>query len=496
MKRKAVVFLSLCLILFLSACGKRSAPGSVQVTPSQTAPVQTVPAQTAPVQTMPTTSSAGQEDNSMSAVITTPAPTPSAVTPATPIPMPTPASASAPSPTPASAPAATPAPAPTPVPTPAPTPAPTSAPAPAPTPSNLPVITKSPTDEKVLVGGSCYFVAKYQNAIWAVWHFVSPDGSRDLDYSDAAAQFPTLQIVDGFTNIMQLKSIPETLNGWKVYCRFSNNNGAVDTSRATITVTTSTDGAPKVTKSPTGETVAEGGSAYFVSNHDGTAIWAVWHFISPDGTRDLTYSDAANEFPSLQILNGDRPTLQLKNIPASLNGWRVYCAYRNNIGSSNSSAALITVTGQPAPASNTNPTPVTTPAPNSNPTVITAPVSTTTPEQDAIYSAIYNGTYVESVAKRAFITISGGPTTFNVAISWPNGYTESSTWTFSGSFDGRAVLNYSNCTKVTTTYNESGSGSAVTNYTNGTGYIQMTDYGLIWVDNAENAGNGSTFIKQ
>ena len=58
------------------------------------------------------------------------------------------------------------------------------------------------------------------------------------------------------------------------------------------------------------------------------------------------------------------------------------------------------------------------------------------------------------------------------------------------------MLNYSNCTKVTTTYNESGSGSAVTNYTNGTGYIQMTDYGLIWVDNAENAGNGSTFIKQ
>ncbi|MBR1457203.1 MAG: hypothetical protein IJ594_08625, partial [Oscillospiraceae bacterium] len=196
---------------------------------------------------------------------------------------------------------------------------------------------------KVLVGGSCWFVAKYENAIWAEWHFVSPDGTRDLDYSQAAKEFPKLEIVKGFASSMQLNNIPEALNGWKVYCRFSNNSGAVNTDKATITVTTSTEGAPKVTKSPTDETVKAGESAYFVANHE-NAVWAVWHFVSPDGTRDLDYTQAAKEFPSLQILKGDQRTMQLKNIPVELNGWKVYCAFRNNLGTTNTGSAKITVT--------------------------------------------------------------------------------------------------------------------------------------------------------
>ena len=185
---------------------------------------------------------------------------------------------------------------------------------------------------------------------------MSPDGSRDLDYNQAQKEFPSMKVINGFTKDLSLESIPETLNGWKVYCRFSNDAGSVNTDQALIVVTgtaVNTAGSlPRVTKSPTNETVQPGGSAYFVAKHEG-AVWAVWHFVSPDGNRDLSYEDAAKEFTSLQIIGGDVSTLQLKNIPSEMNGWKVYCAYRNNNGSVNTSSAVISVSGAAAAATGT-----------------------------------------------------------------------------------------------------------------------------------------------
>ena len=106
-----------------------------------------------------------------------------------------------------------------------------------PTPELLPpVITKSPTDETVEEGGSCWFVAKYKNAEIAVWHFVSPDGQSDLTYEAAQKAFPNMEILNGMYSNMQLKNIPYAANGWRVYCRYSNASGYVDTGTALITV--------------------------------------------------------------------------------------------------------------------------------------------------------------------------------------------------------------------------------------------------------------------
>ena len=187
------------------------------------------------------------------------------------------------------------------------TPVPTAAP-------GSPVITKDPTDEKVPVGGSCWFVANHKGAILARWHFVSPDGT-DLQYDEAAAKFPTLTIKNGEYDSMKLSNIPAELNGYRFYCRFSNNNGSVDSKSALLTVegagtannanaagntdaaTANAANAPKVTKDPTDETVKPGESAWFVAKHTG-AILARWHFVSPRGD-DYTYSDDAvkKEFP-------------------------------------------------------------------------------------------------------------------------------------------------------------------------------------------------------
>ena len=175
-----------------------------------------------------------------------------------------------------------------------------------------------------------------------------------MDFRAASQNFPTLEIVGGDTSSMLLKTIPLTMNGWSVYCDFSNDTGHVRTNSAKLTVTTKTGepvgpqtGYPVVTKHPTDETVKEGGACYFVAKYE-DAIWATWHFVSPDGSRDLDYSTASIEFPTMEIRNGYASTMQLIGIPYALNGWSVYCDFSNNVGHTQTERAKLTVTSDSA----------------------------------------------------------------------------------------------------------------------------------------------------
>ena len=111
-----------------------------------------------------------------------------------------------------------------------------------PSPYSAPVITKNPTDEWVNEYGRCQFVSRYENAILAEWHFVSPDGRRDITYLQAEQEFPSLRVIMGNTKDMTLDNIPYSLNGWRVYCRFSNYYGFTNTATALLTVAPSGGG--------------------------------------------------------------------------------------------------------------------------------------------------------------------------------------------------------------------------------------------------------------
>lgn len=159
-------------------------------------------------------------------------------------------------PAPAATASVTPTPAPTPIPTPEPTPivVPISTPVPTPTPvsvfptapvstftpiitqASLPRVTKDPTDETVYVNGECQFIARYENADLAEWHFVSPDGSLDVSYAVVQSYLPELRIIGGSSKDLTLQNIPEALNGCRVYCCFTNSAGSVNTKPALITV--------------------------------------------------------------------------------------------------------------------------------------------------------------------------------------------------------------------------------------------------------------------
>ena len=100
----------------------------------------------------------------------------------------------------------------------------------------LPVILASPISLTVREGESCTFKSNYSDAIFAVWHFVSPSGRVDVEYDNMQGAYPETLITDGMYKDMTLENVTMDYNGWKVYCRFSNDKGYMDTDWALITV--------------------------------------------------------------------------------------------------------------------------------------------------------------------------------------------------------------------------------------------------------------------
>ena len=80
-----------------------------------------------------------------------------------------------------------------------------------------------------------------------------------------------------------------------------------------------------ITKSPTGETVEEGGRAQFVARADNCS-GVIWHLSSPEGT-DLLAQNAPNSFPGLEIQGLGSERLVLDKIPAGLDGWNVWAEF-------------------------------------------------------------------------------------------------------------------------------------------------------------------------
>lgn len=98
----------------------------------------------------------------------------------------------------------------------------------------------------------------------------------------------------------------------------------------------------KITKSPTSETVYEGGSALFIAkaeNYDKI----VWITVSPDKRTSYEIGDAPGHFSGLVIEGQGTGNLRLNNIPYSMNGWRIQAYFTGNGGPSYTAGAYLTV---------------------------------------------------------------------------------------------------------------------------------------------------------
>ena len=239
---------------------------------------------------------------------------------------------------------------------PEPEPSPTPAPAPTPVPV-VPVITKQPLAQTVSECGSCVFETEYKNADTAAWHFLSPDGRRDLTYDQIQTVFPALQVIDGMYSTMYLKNIPWEADGWQVYCRYSNDRGHTDTDHAVITVIRYSPDVsgmdlryelPMIAKDPEPCTVEEGGTCSFEAAYV-NAIWASWYFVSPDGSKKVRYTKMDQIFPDMRIIDGMYSAVTLENVPLEADGWQVYCRYTNKKGYTDTASVQLTVLPKEAP---------------------------------------------------------------------------------------------------------------------------------------------------
>ena len=111
---------------------------------------------------------------------------------------------------------------------------------------------------------------------------------------------------------------------------------------------------PLITKSPTSETVREGGFAEFVARAD-NCLGIIWHLQSAG--RDILVKDADEYFPSLVINGLETDRLSLNGIPRDLNEWRVRAEFVGPGGNVWSDSAIITVINQELdkPAIRSNP---------------------------------------------------------------------------------------------------------------------------------------------
>ena len=133
--------------------------------------------------------------------------------------------------------------------------------------------------------------------------------------------------------------------------------------------------APVPLKNPGPETVDAGGWATFVVS----SMYAQdqeWCVESPDGRTWYTFSEALTArtednkilFPGLDVSGETTNTLVLKNIPASMDGWKVYCRFwslehRSSVKSAKAKITVRSSVPEPTPEPTPEPEPEPTPEP-------------------------------------------------------------------------------------------------------------------------------------
>lgn len=130
-----------------------------------------------------------------------------------------------------------------------------------------------------------------------------------------------------------------------------------------------------VTKNPTGERAAVGGTVTFIA-HAKNAGSVTWRLVSADTLQTVYASNAPSSFPGVKVYGANSDTLTLSNVPASLDGWCAEAMFSGPGGPVYSTGARITVSSapgyvSPSPApGNISPSPV----PSATPAVTAAPV--------------------------------------------------------------------------------------------------------------------------
>lgn len=151
-----------------------------------------------------------------------------------------------------------------------------------------------------------------------------------------------LEVSGGAT--LGLAGEPTTDGEFKVFITLQTKGlGTVDI-KVTVYINPaepSSDGVPKVTKNPTGETVVEGESATFIARADNVRQYC-WQFALADASLDA--SELSGYIGrGVKVSGWDSEKLVIENIPKELDGLYVWCQFVGAESSVDSTAAVLTV---------------------------------------------------------------------------------------------------------------------------------------------------------
>ena len=135
-----------------------------------------------------------------------------------------------------------------------------------------------------------------------------------------------------------------------------------------------------------------------------------------------------------------------------------------------------------------------------------APETNVTDKVHPVYveGDMFAGSYAEEIAGRGSMEITrNNDGTYSVQVDWSSSAFEKNSWNFSGEFDGRGTMNYTNCRKTTVAFDENGDYACdscgimtpYTTYTMGSGRIKFLDEGVLeWHDDMGDILPGTTFV--
>lgn len=168
-------------------------------------------------------------------------------------------------------------------------------------------------------------------------------------------------------------------------------------------------------------------------------------------------------------------------------------------------AAAAPVNQTPAPVVQTAAPAQTVQAPAAQAPVVEAPATVIPQDVYPVWveGDVYAGTYYEETTGRGIMEVTRySDNTYSVEVTWPSAANETNYWNFTGTFDGRGNLNYTNCRKTTEavnsdgsyTYDSCGLMTPYTVYSAGSGSIKFDDYGITWTDNMGDILPGTRFV--
>lgn len=134
--------------------------------------------------------------------------------------------------------------------------------------------------------------------------------------------------------------------------------------------------APTIFKHPTTENVEEGELASFVAMASYADTYE-WTATSPDGKTTCKCEDLPDRFPGVTIGGDGKEKMNIRNVPAEMDGWTVKCTFSGPGGSAVSNAASIKVKLPETPKPTATPAP--TPKPSATPKPTAAPEASAKP---------------------------------------------------------------------------------------------------------------------